>query len=91
MPTFLITPSASLPSSALSAPSSEPYLEFTRLGNFVPATVAPAHGPHGRWVVDLPGIAQAKRKVWVEKGGEVRLWVRKGERVLGSAVCEVVE
>ncbi|MCJ1385165.1 hypothetical protein MMC17_008286 [Xylographa soralifera] len=91
MHTILITPSASLPASALAAPSSEAYLEFTLIGNFVPASLAPANDPQGRWVVQLPGIAEAKLGVWVEKGGEVKLWVRKGERTVGSGVCVVEE
>jgi len=89
MHTILITPSASIPAAVLAARTSEAYLEFTRLGNFIPASVAPANDPQGRWVVQLPGVNESTLGVWVEKGGEVKLWVRKGERTLGSGVCVV--
>ena len=89
MHTILIGPSSSLPASVLASRSSEAYLEFTQLGNFVPASVRPANDAQGRWVVQLPGVKESTLGFWVEKGGEVRLWVRKGERTLGSGVCVV--
>ena len=82
--TFHFCPTPAIPASLLARPSTIAHLELSPVGVFIPATLSPSDRTQDCWTATFQGVTEEKLRLWESlEGWDVRVWVWRGEKLLG--------